>query len=75
MCCSKCFNSIFMGSGVFGGLGVALYFNQSPSSLLHSPFPKEGSVSCLCVCVWSWEGGGRRGRAGGVHLRPEGICA
>lgn len=69
-----------MGSGVFGGLGVALYFNQSPSSLLHSPFPKEGSVSCLCVCVVVGGGGGEAwpggwgSSASGGHLCVDGVC-
>lgn len=75
MCCSKCFNSIFMGSGVFGGGGGCFVLQPIPLLPPSLSLPQRG-VGFLSVCVCGrGRGGGRRGRAGGVHLRPEGICA
>lgn len=63
------FVSIFIGSGV----GVALYFNQSPLPPSLSPFslPREGGWFVVYVGVWL---GGWGSSASGGHLCVDGVC-
>lgn len=81
MCCSKCFNSIFMGSGVFGGGGGCFVLQPIPL-LPPSPLslPQRG-VGFLSVCVCGrgrgggeeWPGGWGSSASGG-HLCVDGVC-